>query len=226
MEKNKDTHFNKLIKYPFLRLNYFLQILIINYYHGSKVSNLIKKTANQIGWSCYPNEALNVYTSVLAQNKIKGDIAEVGVFRGFTSKIICEAKKDKKLFLFDTFEGLPPENNFDNYFHPNQFKADFDNVKKYLSGYPDVYFFKGLFPKTSQPVKNNKFSFVHIDVDLYQSTLNCLKFFYPRLSKGGIIISHDYVCAVGVKRAFTEFFKDKDEVILELSTTQCLITKQ
>ena len=66
---------------------------------------------------------------------------------------------------------------------------------------------------------------VHLDVDLYKSTLDCLKFFYPRVNKGGIIISHDYPSVNGVKKAFDEFFKDKPEPIIRVSYNQCLIVK-
>ena len=40
--------------------------------------------------------------------KIDGDIAEVGTYRGGSAKLICEAKGEKKLHLFDTFEGFAP----------------------------------------------------------------------------------------------------------------------
>ena len=73
---------------------------------------------------------------------------------------------------------------------------------------------------------NKKFSFVHLDVDLYKSTLDCLKYFYPRVSRGGVIISHDYPNSDGVNKAFDEFFQDKPEIIIEpFATGQCLIVK-
>jgi len=75
-------------------------------------------------------------------------------------------------------------------------------------------------------LKYKKFAFVHLDVDLYQSTQDCLEWFYPRMSRGGVIVSHDYLSATqGVKRVFDEFFADKPEPILELSGSQCLVIK-
>ena len=69
--------------------------------------------------------------------------------------------------------------------------------------------------------------FVHLDLDIYQSTLDALGFFYPRLTKGGILISHDYrrLSAPGVKKAFQEFFANKVEPVVLLWDTQCLIVK-
>jgi hypothetical protein len=52
-------------------------------------------------------EAFQIFRAVKQTSKINGDIAEVGVYRGGSSKLICEAKGNKRLHLFDTFEGLP-----------------------------------------------------------------------------------------------------------------------
>jgi hypothetical protein len=69
------------------------------------------------------------------------------------------------------------------------------------------------------------FSFVHLDVDLYQSTLSGLEWFYPRLNRGGVLISHDYTIAKGVRKAFDEFFIDKPECLIELSGSQVAFVK-
>ena len=149
--------------------------------------------------------------------KIKGDIAEVGVYKGGSAKLICEAKGDKPLHLFDTFEGLPKVSKFDDRkLLKGMFNAPLEDVKRIiLKKYRNVFFYKGLFPETAQLVKNKLFSFVHLDVDLYKSTKSCLEFFYPRINKGGIIISHDFGLR-GVRKAFDEFFKDKPELIIEI----------
>ena len=148
-------------------------------------------------------------------------------FTGGSTKLICEAKGNRTLHVFDTFEGLPDLSSEDNKnrFYMGQYSSSFEDVKNYLKKYQNIYFYKGLFPFSAEPVKNNKFSFVHLDVDLYEATLASLKFFYQRMNKGGIIISHDYIEVPGVRKAFDEFFKDKPEPIIELSGTQCLISK-
>ena len=51
---------------------------------------------------------------------------------------------------------------------------------------------KGLFPKTLAGLENEKYAFVSIDVDLKESILAGLQYFYPRLNKGGYIFLHDY----------------------------------
>ncbi len=66
---------------------------------------------------------------------------------------------------------------------------------------------------------------MHLDVDLYESTLNCLKLFYPKMSEGGVIITHDYTLSEGVKKAFDEFIFDKQEPIITLFGSQSMIVK-
>ena len=193
----------------------------------SKIINLTNKIKEETGMLLDINEAYQVFMAVKSTEKINGDIAEVGTYRGGSAKLICEAKGNKTLHLFDTFEGLPDLSNIDDskQFHKGDFSALFEDVKNYLNKYQNVYFYKGLFPSTTESIKNKKFSFVHLDVDLYEATLASIKFFYPRMNKGGIIISHDYISVLGVRKAFDDFFKDKPEPIIEMSGSQCLIVK-
>jgi hypothetical protein len=74
-------------------------------------------------------------------------------------------------------------------------------------------------------VKSSRFSFVHLDVDLYESTKGALEFFYPRMPAGAVLISHDYVEFPGVRSAFDDFFGDKPEPVVEMSGNQCMVVK-
>ena len=120
-----------------------------------------------------------------------------------SSKIICEYKKFKDLHLFDTFEGLPELTDKDNpnHFKKGQYPALLEDVKRYLKSYENVYFYKGLFNDRKMMINYERFSLVHLDVDLYEPTKECLEFFYDKVNKGGIIISHDYNSTKGVKKA-------------------------
>nr|WP_320161901.1 TylF/MycF/NovP-related O-methyltransferase [uncultured Methanoregula sp.] len=172
-------------------------------------------------------EAYHIHMAVKRTRKVPGDIAEVGVYRGGSAKIICLSKGDRPLHLFDTFEGLPKVDEIDMVwpFYEGKFAASFDGVKKYLGDNPNVHFYKGIFPGTSDPVKDKTFSLVNLDVDCYESTKLCLEFFYPRMSPGGILISHDYITAPGVKKAFDDFFEGRTEPVLETAGSQCLVVK-
>ncbi len=100
-------------------------------------------------------------------------------------------------------------------------------MREYLSAYPNVTFHKGLFPAETGPdVADKRFSFVNLDVDTYASTRDSLEFFYPRLMPGGILLSHDYAQAEGVRKAFEEVIGPKPESIIELPESQCMFVKQ
>lgn len=186
----------------------------------------ILKIQRKRGFKMWPDEMAFLYYCAIAASKIEGDFAEFGVSSAGSSRIIAEAKGDKSFHLFDTFEGLPKPESIDENFKKGQFAASLESVKEYLKDFDNLFFYKGLFPLSAESLeKDRSFSFVHLDVDLYKSTLAGLQFFYPKMSKGGIIVSHDYSIIKGVKKAFDEFFNDKIEPIIELPTSQCLIVK-
>ena len=94
-----------------------------------------------------------------------------------------------------------------------------------LNKYENVHIIKGKFPESGKEIVDKRFCFVHLDVDLYKSTIDSLRFFFPKMVQGGIIIIHDYH-SDGVKKAFDEFLKTKKEDVLELNMSQCMIIKE
>ncbi len=172
-------------------------------------------------------EAYQIYIAAKITEKVPGDIAEVGVYKGGSAKIICSAKGDRVLHLFDTFAGLPKVDEVDAVwpFYEGKFAASYDHVRAYLSHEKNVFMYKGIFPDTSDPVKDKRFSFVNLDVDTYESTKKCLEFFYPRMNAGGVIVSHDYLTAPGVRKAVDEYFVDKPEPVVETAASQCIVMK-
>lgn len=168
-------------------------------------------------------EAFIIYSTARSLCHRPGSMAEVGVYEGASAKLLCEAKGGRPLHLFDTFEGLPGSTSADGAVHrANQYGCTLASVQKYLDGYPNVHFHQGCFPDSTRGMPEEQFCFVHLDVDLYQSTLDGLKYFYPRLVPGGILISHDYSILAGVRQAFDEFMADKPESLIEQPTTQCM----
>jgi hypothetical protein len=171
-------------------------------------------------------EAFLIYSVARAQAHLDGAFAEVGVYRGASAKLICEVKGDKPLHLFDTFAGLPKSIDVDRNVHRvGQYRADLASVQEYLRDYDNVHYHQGVFPESTSSVADQSYALAHFDVDLYEGTQACLEYFYPRMSPGGIIVSHDYDWASGVRKAFDEFFADKREQIVEMPTTQCLVWK-
>lgn len=171
-------------------------------------------------------ERYNVYSLTERTHKIAGDIAEVGVYMGGSAKMILQAESEKVVWLFDTFTGLPATSNRDMpNFYQGRFAWRADSVEDYLAEFDNFRIMEGFFPDTGKEIENKRFSFVHFDVDLYQSTLDCFRFFYPRMTPGGVMLSHDYIKAKGVREAIDEFFSDKPEAVLETFGNQALIVK-
>ena len=130
-----------------------------------KIIDLIRQIKRENPLLVFDNEAYQIFMAVKRTERIQGDLAEVGVYRGGTAKLIREADGNRALHLFDTFEGLPEVEDIDRpLFSRGQFAASIDGVKSYLRDYQNIFFYKGLFPHTSAPVANKTFSFVHFDV--------------------------------------------------------------
>ncbi len=211
-----------IVKIPFK----FFQILLLRIRKPFEDINPILKIIKEGRCLSWPDELMQVYQCAKSATHLEGSMAEMGVAGGATAKAICMAKGNKKLFLFDTFEGLPPPDKIDKQFYEGQCYFSLESVRAYLAHYNNIFFVKGKFPNTANVVKEEKFAFVHLDCDLCQSTKDSLCFFYDKMVRGGIILSHDYSNTLGVKKAFDEFFGKKPERIIELSTSQCMIVKQ
>lgn len=164
-----------------------------------------------------PQMLESIINLCIKYNNVEGEVAEIGVWRGSVGIIFGETLAEKSIYLFDTFDGIPYSNEFDNIHRPGDFGrldrnplnyVSFDEVVSTLSIYKNIKIYKGIFPKdTSHNIENSKFSIVHLDVDVYQSYKEALDFFSTRMNKGGIIMLDDYLqqsCA-GATKAINEF---------------------
>ena len=177
-----------------------------------------------------PLEANQLFSLVCATSKLGGSMAEVGVYRGASARLIRAANQARPLHLFDTFEGLPDPADTDTELHlgrfeKSQFCCSLEDVRNYLGPATNLHFHQGLFPATGGAVEHERFSFVHSDVDLYASTRSVLEFFYPRMLPGGVILTHDFATCCGPHQAFTDFFKDMPEPLIELPGDQAMVVK-
>jgi len=164
--------------------------------------------------------------------KTKGIIAEAGVGWGTSAKWICEVKSDRKLYLFDTFEGLPAEKfiyidrvtaHANRYVQPKMYANDLNLIKKILADYTNVFYIEGIIPDSFERLPLYKYGLVHLDLDLYRSTLDAIRYFWPLLESGGILLSHNYEDLPSVKLAFNVYFENF--MIHETFQTYCEIIK-
>lgn len=225
MQSIKEIFWNGLLREKLWKENKY----IVSYNRAQKKTidfvKTLKKKEPRLWGTNYP-ESYNLFKVAQSCKKTKGMYAEVGVYSGETAKIIWHAKGERRFAIFDTFEGIPEVEDIDKKeFEKGGWYASLENVKDFLKDCDEIEIVRGIFPESGKDYVGERFAFVHLDVDTYKSTKGCLEFFYPRMNKGGVIVSHDYQLVEGVTKAFDEFFIDKPEVVLEISSTQCAVVK-
>jgi hypothetical protein len=160
-----------------------------------------------------------LYDAVLhvVANEIPGDLVECGVARGGSGAIMAmaarEARADRTLWLFDTFEGLPS---------PSRADPDYELALRYAGKCPGelpdvqelfarlgldrrVRYTKGLFRDTLSPSPVGAIAVLHLDCDWHDSVTVCLENLYDRVAPGGVIQFDDYGHWLGARKAVDEF---------------------
>jgi len=140
---------------------------------------------------------LELVSNEINTKNLEGNVAELGVYKGKFAKYINLYFKDRTLYLFDTFEGFDSRDVAEEKnkgFSPGS--QDFTNtsVDSVLAIMPyseKCVPVKGFFPASAKDIYEH-FVFVSIDADLYDPIYEGLKFFYPKLVKGGYIFIHDF----------------------------------
>lgn len=140
---------------------------------------------------------------------IPGSSAELGVFRGGFAESINRLLPERKLYLFDSFEGFAAEEGADEgagFLQAHRNTAE-EKVFARMPHPERIVLRKGFFPATAAELEEEIFALVSLDVDLEESTLAGLRFFLPRLSSGGYLLLHDYYSPnlPGVKRALRRY---------------------
>jgi len=159
----------------------------------------------------------------LKKHNIQGDFAELGVYRGKTAQILHTMDPDRTFHLFDTFEGFKSKDlvlekgEAATYTEEHFSDTTLSKVKKLFSEKAHIKFHPGHFPESTEGIEEKAYALVNMDVDLYNPTLEGLKYFYPRLSPGGVIIIHDYTSKwEGLVKAVDEFTETIPESIVQV----------
>ena len=123
--------------------------------------------------------------------EVPGAAAELGVYRGFFARCINLSLPERRLYLFDSFEGFAEEAEAAEAFHAAHRNTAIDKVLAMMP-YPESITVKpGFFPESLHGLED-RFCLVSLDVDFYQTTLDGLRYFWPRLEKGGCLLLHDW----------------------------------
>lgn len=175
---------------------------------------------------------------------VPGYTAETGVFRGLSSYLICHYLRreistfnGETHFLIDSFEGLSEPVEKDGEFPARRYgERAFTNtsvevVQETLSDFSGVRIVKGWIPEVFSNLPEQAYRFVHVDVDVYEPTLASFRYFFPRLSPGGIMMCDDFGPWDGNKwpgcmPAVNEFANEAGVVYAVLNTGNVVFIKR
>ena len=249
----------RLFKSLFKKINYNLhKIESINIEQEFPDSNNFEKELFEIisEYTMTSHErifALMKSINFVKHNNVDGDFVECGVWRGgnliLFQKFIEKYNLSKKIYAYDTFEGMSEPDKIDETFKGESSKdllnklykkkvdrkkniliADCsieqvqENFKKF-SNKNNLICIKGPVEKTLDLKKNlpNKISILRLDTDWYSSTKKELEILFPLLEKNGILIIDDYGFWKGARKAVDEYFENKNVTMFKIDFTGRMI---
>lgn len=179
-----------------------------------------------------PDRCYVLHEFALRAVRLGGDVAEAGVYWGGTAQLLAETLRGSEatLHLFDSFAGMPDWADAVRDWHrPGELATSEAVVRRRLDAYERVAFHVGFVPETfAEMDPDTRFGFVHLDMDIYGSTLAGCEWFWPRIVPGGAMVLDDYGFwphRDAARAATDEYFADKAERVIALPTGQGLIIK-
>ena len=172
--------------------------------------------------------------------KISGDFVECGVGKGMLSRTIVDYLKfenvKKKFYLIDTFSGIPikqaaniKEKKNMEFLNTLNFSGSYlKHIHLIFKKYNNVKIIEGKIPEILKKSSIKKISYLSIDMNNAYAEIETIKFFYNKITKGGIVLLDDYAYGKSFilqKIYWDKFAKSKGIQILTLPTGQGLIIK-
>jgi O-methyltransferase len=150
-----------------------------------------------------------------------GDFIETGVWRGgccilMRGVLAANFVADRKVYVADSFEGLPPPNSAlfprdsgSNWHTLPGLAVSLEEVRSNFNRYglldDQVVFVKGFFSDTLPKLDAGPFALIRLDGDMYESTYVALQGLYPKVSAGGFVIIDDYGAIAQCRRAVEDY---------------------
>jgi len=185
--------------------------------------DLLKKSILNEGISMlgeHKLDTLRYCTEDCLRNNIQGDIIETGVWKGGATIYLAgilkaHGNKDKKVFVADSFAGLPPpdaakwpEDKGDTSYKRTDLAISAqdvkDNFRKFNLLSENIIFIKGFFEHSLQSADIQKLAILRLDGDMYGSTMTVLEQLYHKLEIGGYLILDDWLIS-GARQALLDF---------------------
>lgn len=166
----------------------------------------------------------------VVENEIEGDFVECGVWRGGSMMIVALILRqlgdtNRKLYLYDTFEGMPAPSDEDVDFQGTAAEKLFNETVKtdegwcyadradvlrnlHTTDYPkdNIFLVEGKVEDTIPETLPEKICLLRLDTDWYDSTKHELTHLYPNLSENGVLIIDDYGHWQGARKATDDYF--------------------
>ena len=138
--------------------------------------------------------------------EVPGAAAELGVYRGFFARCINLLMPERRLYLFDSFEGFSEDARASESFQAAHRNTAVEKVMAIMPHPGSVTVKPGFFPESLEGLEE-RFCLVSLDVDFYRTTLDGLRYFWPRLEKGGYLMLHDWgnPALAGVRQALEDY---------------------
>lgn len=174
---------------------------------------------------------------------LDGRRAECGVFAGTSARFMCRAARARDprfdgsgMHLVDSFEGISAggvedridglaESEMPSVTRAGALSSPVESIRRAMADFPGVSIHKGWIPQVLAELPEDRWAFVHVDVDLYAPTRAVLEYFEPRLVPGGAIVCDDYGSALfpGARRAWDEYCKARELSFVMLPTGQSVL---
>jgi O-methyltransferase len=160
--------------------------------------------------------ALRRLTRRLQSLGVAGNVAELGCYQGDLSWQLNALMPDRKLYLFDTFEGYDERDLAKDAelgcFRPEAPAWKDVKTELVMARMPQkdqVILKQGWFPETALDLEEERYALVVLDADLYQPTYAGMEYFFPRMSRGGVIVVCNYESTrfTGIRRALDDLEK-------------------
>jgi hypothetical protein len=165
---------------------------------------------------------------------IDGDFVECGVYRGFCSEFLIHylslSDTDKTLFLYDTFEGIPPQHRGGSPVRPGGYREQglHEQVQARFAPHRCARVIKGVVPDVFAETCPERVSYLHLDMNSASAEVGALEALFERISAGGMIVLDDYGWQWyrAQKAAEDAFFSQRGYAVLEIPTGQGLVVKR
>jgi hypothetical protein len=164
--------------------------------------------------------------------KLKGDFVECGVNTGVFSTAVCHyvdfSHLDKRFYLFDTYNGIPPEQvTREEAAKATKYPDCYEDTRRAFEGFPNVQLIRGKVPDTLSSVEIDRVAYLSIDMNIVYPERKAIEYFWPKLSGGAVVLFDDYAFIKHKlqKAALDEFAASVNCTILSLPSGQGLLIK-